>query len=84
MRHACELSLPELQQLVTAIQELLYRDEDEQGTPFWNPERTWEGADICEELGQLMTHYELAPLDSDTNLPPLKGDFPDDTIGHRT
>jgi hypothetical protein len=82
MRPAADLSLPELQQLITAIQELLYRDEDAAGTPFWNPDREWEGADVCEELGQLMTHYGLAPLDLDPHLPLLKGDFPNDPPGH--
>jgi hypothetical protein len=84
MRHASELSLSELQQLVAAIQELLYRDEDEQGMPFLNPDRTWEGADVCEELGQLMTHYELAPTKPDFYPPLSQGDVPDDTDGHRT
>jgi hypothetical protein len=61
MRQAKQLTRAELTGLVEQLQSLLYLDRDDRGRPIWNPDKNWEGAEICDQLGQAMVDLGLAP-----------------------
>ncbi len=69
MRLATELSLLELVTIVDAIQQSLYLDFDDRNQKIWNPDKSWEGADVCDQLSSLLVDYGLVPQ-SLTVIPP--------------
>ena len=64
MHTAKQLSRDQLRQIVDLVQRLLYLDRDSQGVPFWNPDRVWSGADVCQDLAGILSHYNLVPEES--------------------
>jgi len=56
-----QLSHTELIDLVDCIQQLLYLDSDGQDLKTWNPNKQWDGADICDQLALAMSHCGLVP-----------------------
>jgi hypothetical protein len=61
MRTADQLGRDELLRIVQATQELLYLDLDESGTRFWNPDKPWDGADVCQDLSAVLEESGNVP-----------------------
>ena len=61
MRQPAQLSPEELIAVVTALQQALYLDFNEQNQLIWNPDKQWDGADICGQLAAELASYELVP-----------------------
>ena len=61
MRKPEELRRPELIALVDCLQQSLYLDFDHQGRKFWNPNKQWVGADVCDQLALAMADLGLVP-----------------------
>lgn len=62
MRLSHQLSHVELQQIVETIQQLLYLEIGSHDESYWNPEKSWSGSDLCQELGLLLAQHDLVPL----------------------
>ena len=69
MRQAKELSPAELATIVNALQQALYLDFDNRNQKVWNPDKSWDGADVCDQLALLLADYGLVPQ-SVTVIPP--------------
>ena len=61
MRQAKELSPAELATIVNALQQALYLDFDDRNQKVWNPDKSWDGADVCDHLAQLLAEHGLVP-----------------------
>jgi hypothetical protein len=61
MRTADQLSQGELLGIVQAMQRRLYLDRDDQGAEFWNPDKPWNGSDVCQDLASILDQYGLVP-----------------------
>ncbi len=61
MRQAQELSPAELATIVNSLQQMLYLDFGDQNQPIWNPDKSWEGADVCDQLARLLADHDLVP-----------------------
>jgi hypothetical protein len=61
MRTPHQLTRDELETIVTSLQQELYLDTDPQFGMLWNPNKAWNGADICGELAALLALQELVP-----------------------
>jgi hypothetical protein len=61
MRPAQELSPAELATIVNSLQQMLYLDFDDRNQPVWNPDKSWNGADICDQLARLLADHDLIP-----------------------
>ncbi len=61
MRKASDLTRDQLEAIVEAVQECLYLDDDEAGHTYWNPQKQWQGADICEHLANELGNHGLIP-----------------------
>ena len=61
---ASELTRSQLQRLVAEIQGRFYLDLDENGTECWNPEKEWNCADLCQDIGNLLDEFGLVPVES--------------------
>ena len=62
MRPAKELSRAELATIVDALQQALYLDFDNRNQKVWNPDKSWDGADVCDQLALLLAEHGLVPL----------------------
>ena len=62
MRTARELTLAELAAIVDSLQQALYLDFDEKLRKVWNPNKEWDGADICDQLAAELARFDLVPL----------------------
>ncbi|MEX0867209.1 MAG: hypothetical protein WD030_07615 [Pirellulales bacterium] len=60
MRLISELSREELEQIVQSVQDLLYLDTGQSGD-FYNPEKDWSGADVCESIAATLREFGLVP-----------------------
>lgn len=70
MRKPRDLSRVELIEIVAAVQKALYLDLDAEHTQVWNPDKPWAGAEICDQLAEVLTRHQLAP---DAVIPVLDG-----------
>jgi len=61
MRTPCDLTRDELEAIVDQLQRALYLDDDAEPS-VWNPDKSWEGAEICARLGDLLIEHDLVPL----------------------
>jgi len=61
MRLATELSRAELATIVDALQQALYLDFDDRNRKVWNPDKSWDGADVCDQLSLLPADHDLVP-----------------------
>ena len=61
MRRASELSRSELATVVDAVQQLLYLDFTDHNQAVWNPDKSWNGTDVCDQLSLLLTDRGLVP-----------------------
>ena len=62
MRSTTELTRSELLIIVDGLQQALYLDFDSRLTKIWNPDKEWEGAEICDYLAALLAGFALIPL----------------------
>ena len=53
MRQAHELTESEQSHIIQSIQQLLYLDEDDERALFWNRDKPWRGADVCQSIATL-------------------------------
>lgn len=61
MRTAKELARNELLTIVEALQQALYLDFDADLTQVWNPDKEWDGADLCDQLAAELARFDLVP-----------------------
>ena len=73
MRKVSDLAREQLVEIVEAIQSFLYLDCDDQGTEFWNPDKDWSGADVCEHVAELLSQHDLIPGSGQPDDPPNTG-----------
>ena len=59
MRSPNELTRRELLAIVDGLQQALYLDFDSRLTKIWNPDKEWEGAEICDYLAALLAGFAL-------------------------
>ncbi len=64
MRTANDLDREELAEIVAAVQGILYLDVDQRGAEYWNPDKQWSGADVCEHVAGLLDKHGLVPQHS--------------------
>jgi len=69
---ASELTRSQLQRLVAEIQGRLYLDLDADGTEYWNPEKEWNCADLCQDIGNLLDGFGLVPAEAQPLSSPAK------------
>jgi hypothetical protein len=60
MRRPCELLRDKLIGIVDSLQGILYLDLDARGE-FWNPDKSWNGGDVCEALAGVFERHGLVP-----------------------
>ena len=68
MKTPDQLSQDELLDIVQAIQDRLYLDVNDQGVEFWNPDKQWSGADVCQDLAGLLDQHGLVPDCEETSV----------------
>lgn len=81
MRQANELSRAELVTIVDALQQALYLDFADRNQKVWNPDKSWDGADVCDQLALLLTNHGLVPHSVVTfppDIPPHSPEKPHD------
>ena len=61
MHRAHELTESERLHIVQSIQQLLYLDEDDERVLFWNPDKQWSGAEVCQSITTLLDEHGLVP-----------------------
>ena len=61
MRRVNELTTDELVAIVESIQLFLYVDSDAEGNRYWEPDKVWSGADVCDHLASLLNDHDLIP-----------------------
>jgi hypothetical protein len=69
MRSPDDLSQAERVSIARLVQQALYLDRDAQNQPIWNPDKSWEGADVCDNLTALLADFGLVPHDIISVLP---------------
>jgi hypothetical protein len=58
-----QLSREALEAIVAKVQGLLYLDMDRAGREFWNPGKQWSGADVCQDIQDVLQQHGLVPMD---------------------
>ena len=61
-----ELSREVLVEIVSRVQSLLYLDMDRNGREFWNPAKEWGGADVCQDIQDVLHQHGLAPTTTES------------------
>ena len=61
MRPVHMLTRRQLLDLASRVQQLLFLDHSPEQGLFWNPDKAWEGADVCAQLAALLEKYDLIP-----------------------
>jgi hypothetical protein len=61
VRSPSELSRVELEHIVASVQRYLYVDLDDQRCAFWNPDKIWSGADVCDFVAYILDEHGLVP-----------------------
>jgi hypothetical protein len=64
-----ELSHEVLVEIVTRVQSLLYLDMDRNGREFWNPAKEWGGADVCQDIQDVLHQHSLVPGEEQNCMP---------------
>ena len=64
MKQAQNLSCDAIVALVQSVQESLYLDQDLQGRPVWNPEKSWSGDELG-SIAEALAKHGLAPTSSE-------------------
>ena len=62
MRSPNELTRRELLAIIDGLQQALYLDFDSRLTKIWNPDKEWDGAEVCDYLAALLAGFALIPL----------------------
>jgi hypothetical protein len=65
LKRATDLAREELEAVVESLQQSLYLDTMANGELAWNPDKEWDGADVCQDLACLLRKYGLAPSGQD-------------------
>ncbi|NLS92330.1 MAG: hypothetical protein GXX96_09150 [Planctomycetaceae bacterium] len=60
-KNPAELSRDELLAVVTGVVQILYGNEQEDGSCTYAPDSVWSGADVCESLAALLEQFGLVP-----------------------
>ncbi len=60
MRSISDLTREELEQIARSVQDMLYLDNS-RGGDFYNPDKDWSGADVCESLAGTLCEFGLVP-----------------------
>ncbi len=68
------LSRAALLAIVAGVQGRMYLDMNAEGREYWNPDKGWEGADICMEIQDLLNQHGLVPGDEEQYVLPPAGD----------
>jgi len=68
MKTPDQLSQDELLGIVQAVQDRLYLDQNESGAAFWNPDKQWSGADVCQDLAGILDRHGLVPDCEETSV----------------
>lgn len=58
-----ELSRETLIAIVAKVQGILYLDLSREGLEFWNPAKEWSGADVCDDIQDVLHEHGLVPGD---------------------
>jgi hypothetical protein len=58
-----ELSRDSLVRIVARVQGILYLDMNREGREFWNPAKEWSGADVCDDIKDVLNEHGLVPED---------------------
>jgi hypothetical protein len=64
-----ELSREALEAIVAKVQGLLYLDMDRAGREFWNPAKEWSGADVCQDIQDVLHQHGLVPAEEQDCMP---------------
>jgi hypothetical protein len=51
-----------LEAIIAKVQGLLYLDMDRNGREFWNPAKEWSGADVCQDIQDVLQQHGLVPV----------------------
>ena len=65
MRKTVDLTKKELAKIVTAVHEILYLDISHHSQPYWNPDKEWSGADVCQDVAYVLDKHGLVPEESE-------------------
>ena len=65
MRRTKDLKQTELAAIVTAIHEILYLDIGHHCQLYWNPDKEWSGADVCQDIAYVLDKHGLVPEESE-------------------
>jgi hypothetical protein len=71
-----QLSREALEGIVANVQGLLYLDLDRSGREFWNPAKEWSGADLCDDIQNVLNQYGLVPAEEQECTPPATASAP--------
>ena len=74
-----ELSREALRAIVAGVQGRMYLDLNAEGREYWNPDKGWDGADMCMEIQELLNQHGLVPHGEEAYNPP-KHAGSDDTV----
>lgn len=69
-----ELSREVLVDIVAKVQGTLYLDMNRDGREFWNPAKEWSGADVCQDIQDVLHQYGLVFGEEQDYIPPAKTD----------
>lgn len=61
MRFPHQLPRQELQLIVETIQQRLYLETNSKGEEYFDPDKPWEGADLCQSIATLLDEHGLVP-----------------------
>lgn len=91
MRQAQDLSRAELVTIGNALHQALYLDFDDRNQKIWNPDKSWDSADVCDQLALLLADHGLVPhsvvivpLDPPPHSPEHNHDLDDSGSSRRT
>lgn len=71
-----ELSREALVDIVTSVQSRLYLDMDRDGREFWNPAKEWSGADVCQDIQDVLNEHGLVPGQEQDCIQPAAANVP--------
>lgn len=64
MKTPQQLGREELEDIVDAIQQILYLDHQSEEGLFWNPDKEWDCADTIDEVALKLREHDLVPSHS--------------------
>lgn len=72
LRRATDLPRERLVAIVESLQQCLYLDDTGCPELVWNPEKDWNGADVCQDLASVLEKHGLIPQSRQCYRPPRK------------